>query len=134
MLAASGQRPVKVALEGDAIGARGYVDLTCAAMRRFGAQVEQQSTAAWVVQPGGYCAADLRVEPDASAATCLWAAESLTGGDINIGIALRRLHPTGRPCLRPNPPFPPHARGDRWFADAGWILYSCPPGVALPSV
>ncbi len=87
MLAACGQRPVEVALEGDAIGARGYVDLTCAAMRRFGAHVEQQGTAAWMVQPGGYHASDLRVEPDASAATYLWAAEALTGGAIDIGIA-----------------------------------------------
>lgn len=87
MLAVGGQQSVKVALEGDAIGARGYVDLTCAAMRRFGAQVEQQGTAAWVVQPGGYRATDLHVEPDASAATYLWAAEALTGGSIDIGTA-----------------------------------------------
>jgi 3-phosphoshikimate 1-carboxyvinyltransferase len=87
MLAAGGQRPVRVALDGDAIGARGYVDLTCAAMRRFGAQVEQRGTAIWVVHPGGYRATDLHVEPDASAATYLWAAEALTGGAIDIGTA-----------------------------------------------
>ncbi|HEY4250506.1 MAG TPA: 3-phosphoshikimate 1-carboxyvinyltransferase [Roseomonas sp.] len=87
MLAAGGTRPVRVALAGDAIGARGYIDLTVAAMRRFGATVEQQGNAAWVVQPGGYRAADLHVEPDASAATYLWAAEVLTGGAIDIGTA-----------------------------------------------
>ena len=87
MLAAGGRQPVRVALEGDAIGARGYVDLTCTAMRRFGAQVEQRDSAAWVVQPGGYRATDLHVEPDASAATYLWAAETLTGGTIDLGIA-----------------------------------------------
>jgi 3-phosphoshikimate 1-carboxyvinyltransferase len=74
-----------VSLAGDAIGARGYIDLTCAAMRRFGALVEQRDGATWIVQPGGYQAADLHIEPDASAATYLWAAEALTGGAINIG-------------------------------------------------
>ena len=34
MLAAGGRQPLRVALKGDAIGARGYVDLSCAAMRR----------------------------------------------------------------------------------------------------
>ncbi len=87
MLATGGQRPVRVALVGDAIGARGYVDLTCAAMRRFGAQVEPRDTTTWVVQPGGYHATDLYVEPDASAATYLWAAEALTSGAIDMGIA-----------------------------------------------
>ncbi|MDR6954071.1 3-phosphoshikimate 1-carboxyvinyltransferase [Ancylobacter sp. 3268] len=87
MLAPGGRRPVEVALKGDAIGARGYIDLTCAAMRRFGAQVEQRDLATWVVQPGAYRATDLHVEPDASAATYLWAAEVLTGGAIDIGTA-----------------------------------------------
>ncbi|MDO9502363.1 3-phosphoshikimate 1-carboxyvinyltransferase [Falsiroseomonas sp.] len=87
MLAACGTRPVRVSLAGDAIGARGYIDLTVAAMRRFGAVVEQEGGASWVVQPGGYRAADLHVEPDASAATYLWAAEMLTGGAIDLGIA-----------------------------------------------
>ncbi len=85
MLAACGTRPVRVALAGDAIGARGYIDLTVAAMRRFGATVAQEGPAAWLVQPGGYQAADLHVEPDASAATYLWAAEMLTGGAIDLG-------------------------------------------------
>ena len=87
MLAACGQKPVTVALQGQGIGARGYIDLTCAAMRRFGAQVEQRDEATWIVQPGGYQATDFYVEPDASAATYLWAAEVLTGGAIDIGVA-----------------------------------------------
>ncbi|NKE46446.1 3-phosphoshikimate 1-carboxyvinyltransferase [Roseomonas frigidaquae] len=85
MLAACGAKPVRVSLAGDAIGARGYIDLTVAAMRRFGAMVAQEGAAAWLVQPGGYRAADLHVEPDASAATYLWAAEVLTGGAIDLG-------------------------------------------------
>jgi 3-phosphoshikimate 1-carboxyvinyltransferase len=73
-------------LEGDTIGARGYIDLTVAAMRSFGARVEQSDSGIWTVRPGGYRAADLHVEPDASAAAYLWAAEALTDGAIDIGI------------------------------------------------
>jgi 3-phosphoshikimate 1-carboxyvinyltransferase len=86
MLAALGDGPIEVALSGDAIGARGYVDLTVAAMRAFGAKVDPRGTAAWVVQPTGYRATDYVIEPDASAATYLWAAAALTGGDINLGV------------------------------------------------
>lgn len=87
MAAAGATGPVEIALEGPDIGARGYVDLTLAAMRHFGAQVEPTGNhAAWTVQPTGYRAADLFIEPDASAATYLWAAEALTGGDIDLGV------------------------------------------------
>jgi 3-phosphoshikimate 1-carboxyvinyltransferase len=85
MLAAGGSHPVRISLAGDAIGARGYIDLTLAAMRAFGATVEQPDAATWIVQPTGYRAADFHIEPDASAATYLWAAEVLTGGAIDIG-------------------------------------------------
>jgi 3-phosphoshikimate 1-carboxyvinyltransferase len=74
-------------LAGSDIGARGYIDLTLAAMRAFGADVQQTSAARWVVRPTGYRAADFHIEPDASAATYLWAAEKLTGGVIDVGTA-----------------------------------------------
>jgi len=88
LMAAAGARgPVEVALRGPEIGARGYVDLTLAAMRRFGATVEPlENHSAWRVQATGYRACDLAVEPDASAATYLWAAEVLTGGAIDLGL------------------------------------------------
>jgi len=87
MLSTGGRQPVRVSLLGDTINARGYVDITCAAMRRFGASVEQVDPATWIVQPGPYKATDLFIEPDASAATYLWVAEVLTGGRIDTGIA-----------------------------------------------
>lgn len=87
MLAACGARPVRLTLAGRDIGARGYIDLTLAVMRRFGAEVSEDGPVAWIVGPGGYRAADLPIEPDASAATYLWAAEVLTGGRIDIGLA-----------------------------------------------
>ncbi len=87
MAAACGSGPVEVALTGSDIGARGYVDLTVAAMAAFGAEVAKIDAATWRIQPTGYRAADIHVEPDASAATYLWAAAVLTGGAIDLGVA-----------------------------------------------
>ncbi len=86
MAAPLGDGPIEVALTGKDIGARGYVDLTVAAMRAFGAEVQQLDAGTWRIEPTGYRAADFRVEPDASAATYLWGAEVLTGGSIDLGV------------------------------------------------
>jgi 3-phosphoshikimate 1-carboxyvinyltransferase len=85
MLAACGEGPVEVRLIGEHIGARGYVDMTLACMRAFGARIDELDANTWRVAPGGYVATDYRVEPDASAATYLWAAQALTGGAIDLG-------------------------------------------------
>jgi len=87
MAAPFGDGPIEIALTGKDIGARGYVDLTLAAMRAFGAEVEAHDTGSWLVQPTGYKAADFHIEPDASAATYLWGIAALTGGAIDLGIA-----------------------------------------------
>lgn len=86
MAAPFGDGPIEVALTGKEIGARGYVDLTLAAMRAFGAEVETRDDGAWLVQPTGYKASDFHIEPDASAATYLWGIEALTGGHIDLGV------------------------------------------------
>ncbi|MGE6743407.1 3-phosphoshikimate 1-carboxyvinyltransferase [Allorhizobium pseudoryzae] len=85
MAAACASEPFEIELAGAEIGARGYIDLTLAAMRAFGATVEQPSSAVWRIEPTGYIATDFHIEPDASAATYLWGAEVLTGGQIDIG-------------------------------------------------
>ncbi len=87
MLGACAEGPTRVGLAEVGIGAQGYVDLTVALMRRFDATVAPDGPGAWTAGPGGYRAADLVVEPDASAATYLWAAEALTGGRIDLGTA-----------------------------------------------
>jgi 3-phosphoshikimate 1-carboxyvinyltransferase len=86
MAAPFGDGPIEVALAGKDIGARGYVDLTLAAMRAFGAEVEGRDDGSWLVQPTGYRATDFHIEPDASAATYLWGIEALTGGTIDLGV------------------------------------------------
>jgi 3-phosphoshikimate 1-carboxyvinyltransferase len=88
MAAPFGAGPVEIALTGKDLDARGYVNLTIAAMRAFGASVEQIDEMTWRVQPTGYTATDYHIEPDASAATYLWAAEALTGGSIDLGVPM----------------------------------------------
>lgn len=85
MAAACGAEPFEIELAGADIGARGYIDLTLAAMRAFGARVTQPTLSSWRIEPTGYTATDFHIEPDASAATYLWGAEVLTGGAIDIG-------------------------------------------------
>ncbi len=87
MAAPLGRGPIEIALRGAEIGARGYVDLTLAAMRAFGAEVQQSGPALWRVAPKPYRAADILIEPDASAATYLWAANALTNGAIDLGVS-----------------------------------------------
>lgn len=87
MAAPLGDGPIEIALTGSDIGARGYVDLTLAAMHSFGARVEQIDAGTWRVEPTGYVATDFLIEPDASAATYLWGAAVLTGGKIDLGVA-----------------------------------------------
>ncbi|MDE1159567.1 MAG: 3-phosphoshikimate 1-carboxyvinyltransferase [Neorhizobium sp.] len=87
MAAACGSQPFEIELAGADIGARGYIDLTLAAMRAFGASVSQPTPSSWLIEPTGYTATDFVIEPDASAATYFWAAEVLTGGGIDLGVA-----------------------------------------------
>jgi len=86
MAGACARNPVDVVLTGQEIGARGYVDLTLATMRAFGAEVSEMDSGGWRIAPTGYVATDYLIEPDASAATYLWAAEVLTGGAIDLGV------------------------------------------------
>jgi 3-phosphoshikimate 1-carboxyvinyltransferase len=83
MLAPCGREAVCVAIDGSGeIGARGYIDLTLDAMTRFGARHRMLDERTWRVEATGYTATDFAIEPDASAATYMWAAEALTGGQL----------------------------------------------------
>lgn len=88
MAAPFGVGAIDVALTGKDLDARGYVDLTVAAMNAFGAKVAPVDRTTWRVEPTRYQATDFAIEPDASAATYLWAAEALTGGAIDIGVPM----------------------------------------------
>ena len=88
MAAPFGTDPIEVVLTGKDLDARGYVELTLAVMRAFGAEVAAIDGVSWRVEPTRYAAADFAIEPDASAATYLWAAEALTGGRIDLGVPM----------------------------------------------
>src|SRR5262249_59696694 len=59
-----------------------------AAMAVFGASVALVDHTTWRVEPTRYRATDFVIEPDASAATYLWAAEALSQGKIDLGVPM----------------------------------------------
>lgn len=63
---------------------RPYADMTRALMARFGARVTDGPDGTMVVHPGGYTAADLVIEPDASTASYFFAAAAVTGRTVTV--------------------------------------------------
>jgi 3-phosphoshikimate 1-carboxyvinyltransferase len=83
LVAAYARRPV--VLSAERLGAAGYVELTAALMREFGATVQRRGPAVWRVEAGRpYRAADLQVEYDASATAHLFALAAATGGSVTV--------------------------------------------------
>ena len=62
---------------------RPFVEMTVAVMEHFGAKVEVAGPE-YRVQPGGYRAVELDIEPDASAASYFFAIAALAGGRIRV--------------------------------------------------
>ncbi|GJF29044.1 3-phosphoshikimate 1-carboxyvinyltransferase [Kitasatospora sp. NE20-6] len=62
---------------------RPYIDMTVALMRRFGATVEEGPGGSLRVS-GAYRATDLRIEPDASTASYVFAAAAVTGRSVTV--------------------------------------------------
>lgn len=74
-----------VTLTVDNAGAAGYVDLTAALMRRWGALVEREGAATWRVAAGrGYSGGAGTVESDVSAAAHLLGFAVATGGTVTV--------------------------------------------------
>ena len=87
MAGASGSSPLRLKVKDGDIGARGYIDITLACMRAFGADIAQTGPLRWEIGNRGYQARDYWVEPDASAATYIWGINALLQTQIDIGIA-----------------------------------------------
>jgi len=66
------------------IGGRGYIDLTLAIMREFGAIVDEVEPNKWVVQATGYKAINYNIAPDFSSCTYLWAIKALMGAELEL--------------------------------------------------
>ncbi len=75
--------PVGIEVLGDLVS-QPYVELTLATMRSFGAQIDQDGLRRFVVHPTGYRAADVVIEPDASAASYFFGAAAITGGRVSV--------------------------------------------------
>ncbi|MCY4517904.1 MAG: 3-phosphoshikimate 1-carboxyvinyltransferase [Acidimicrobiaceae bacterium] len=63
---------------------RPYIDMTVAVMEAFGANVLVPSADRFVVTEGGYRSTLYPIEPDASAASYVWATAALCGGEVRV--------------------------------------------------
>ena len=61
-----------------------YVEMTVEVLRWFGAELSRPDATTFVVAGGGTTAADVAIEPDASAASYLLAAAAITGGRVRV--------------------------------------------------
>jgi len=66
------------------IGGRGYIDLTLAIMREFGAIVDEVEPNKWVVQATGYKAINYEIAPDFSSCTYHWAIKALMNAELEL--------------------------------------------------
>jgi len=73
---------LEIELRGEVIS-RGYLDMTVAVMRAFGAQTEIAENVIWV-SPGVYRGGEFAVEPDASSASYPSAVAAITGTRLTI--------------------------------------------------
>jgi len=75
---------VRISVRGS-LPSRPYVDMTLDVMRRFGVEVLDDGQARFIVPaPQRYTGTTVPIEPDASAATYLWAAAAITGGRVRV--------------------------------------------------
>ncbi|MEU6867242.1 3-phosphoshikimate 1-carboxyvinyltransferase [Streptomyces sp. NPDC046876] len=75
------RRPLTV--RGEGLVSRPYITMTQELMRHFGAYVDEFDGAVQVL-PGGYAAAELDIEPDASTASYFFAAAAVTGTTVTV--------------------------------------------------
>nr|WSW44746.1 3-phosphoshikimate 1-carboxyvinyltransferase [Streptomyces sp. NBC_01001] len=71
-------------VRGEGLVSRPYITMTQELMRHFGAYVDEFEGGAIQVLPGGYRAAELDIEPDASTASYFFAAAAVTGTTVTV--------------------------------------------------
>ncbi|MFB6615699.1 3-phosphoshikimate 1-carboxyvinyltransferase [Streptomyces sp. NPDC085524] len=74
--------PLTVRAQG--LVSRPYIEMTRSLMHHFGARTDQHDDGTITVRPGGYTAADLTIEPDASTASYVFAAAAVTGRSVTV--------------------------------------------------
>lgn len=75
--------PVHIEIVGELVS-KPYVDLTLSTMADFGVEVQRDGYQSFEVPAIGYRAADVLLEPDASAASYFFAAAAITGGSVRV--------------------------------------------------
>jgi 3-phosphoshikimate 1-carboxyvinyltransferase len=85
MAAPAAHSPVELAIEGQLVS-QPYVKMTAGVMRAFGVTMDVSSDWARfkIPAPQVYSACRYVVEPDASAASYVWAAAAITGGEVTV--------------------------------------------------
>jgi 3-phosphoshikimate 1-carboxyvinyltransferase len=84
LLAAPAMRTgLTIRLVGDLVS-QPYVDMTVAVMDAFGVTVGRPDERTWVVEPQTYRGASYRIEPDASAASYVFALAAISGGRVQV--------------------------------------------------
>lgn len=69
-----------------------YLTMTRAVMEAFGGRISDSDSGGWCIEPTGYSGCRYLVEPDASAASYLFATAAITGGRVTVpGVSRRSL-------------------------------------------
>jgi 3-phosphoshikimate 1-carboxyvinyltransferase len=77
------ERKTVISVDG-VLRSRPYVDLTLSVMRQFGAVVEEESPGRFAIEPTGYRATSILIEPDASAASYFFGLAAVCRGRIGV--------------------------------------------------
>jgi 3-phosphoshikimate 1-carboxyvinyltransferase len=83
MVAPLGRDATTIMLDGDLVSSP-YVEMTLAIMRDFGVDVDERDGAFHIAGQQHYVGREYPIEPDASAASYLFAAAAVTGGRIRV--------------------------------------------------
>ena len=108
-----------VRLDGDIVSAP-YLDMTVAVMEAFGAEVRHADVRTYLVAPTGYRPCRYRIEPDASAASYVFAAAAIAGGRV-------RVEGLGRTSLQGDLAFVDVLERMGWRSSGGAITPRCVP-------
>ncbi len=91
MISNQNQKPLRIKVKDGKIGALGYIDITLNCMAAFGAKMAKLGDLHWEIAPEPYKAHEYLIEPDASAATYIWAINALLGTEIDIGMVAKDM-------------------------------------------
>ena len=88
--------PVEINVSGELVS-KPYVDMTLGVMAQFGVEVQCREHRQFRIEPQAYRGTQYDIEPDASAASYMFAAAAVTGGEVTVeGLNQYALQGDGR--------------------------------------